>query len=57
MNLNLFLDDYKNGERSRKETSKVIIALIVESIKHLEKQRHQCLINVMRRRNAAQTYT
>jgi hypothetical protein len=49
MNLNLFIDDYKNGKRSREETSKVIIVLIVKSIKQSVKERHQCLINVMSR--------
>jgi hypothetical protein len=48
MNLNLFLDDYKNGKRSREETSKVIIALIVESIQQSEKEQQHCLLNIVK---------
>ena len=47
LNLNSFLNDYKYGKRSREETTKVIVACIVESIETSQQQRHKCLSNVI----------
>jgi hypothetical protein len=45
----MFLDKYKYSKRTKEETTKVIIASIVESIQNAEKDRQQCLFNIINR--------
>jgi hypothetical protein len=49
INLNMFLDKYKYGKRTKEDMTKVIIALIVESIQNAEKDRKRCLFNIVNR--------
>ena len=47
MNLNLFLDDFKNGKRSKEDTALVIEASIHESIRNAEKERNSLITRMI----------
>jgi hypothetical protein len=49
INLNMFLDEYKYGKRTKEGNTKVIIVLIVESIQNAEKDRQLFLFNIENR--------